>query len=149
MSKPQGKLCEGDHTDICFSRVDELPDSAETAECKPDNSCNENPLSTPAPANKKVPTNCSSEGAAPGFQTTSEGPPVREELKSLSNDLCARAEANAEDMYQLELGLEESFPVAESARWRKMASDLSTTSFDCTADEHGPEKVDWGGNTYS
>ena len=48
-----------------------------------------------------------------------------------SNDLCARDEINTEDIYQLGLGLEESSPVMESACLRNVASDLSTTSFDC------------------
>lgn len=127
-------------TEICFSRVDVLPDSVETVDCKQDNSCNENPSPIPASTNGKAPTNCSSEGIASDFQTTFEGPLIRDGSKSASNDLCARAEANAEDMYQVDSGLEDSFPTMESARCRKTASDLSTTSFDWTMDEHRPKK---------
>ena len=134
---------------MCSSRMDELPDSAETVECKLDNSCNENPSSTPTSANGKVPTNCSSEGTASGFQTTFEGPLAREGPKYASNDLCARAEANAEDMYQLEFGFEESSPATESACWRKMASNLSTTSFNCTVSKNRVERVYWDGGAYS
>jgi hypothetical protein len=134
---------------MCFSRMDGLPDSAETVECRPDNSRNEKPSSAPAPANGKVPTNCSSEGAGSDFQTTFEGLFVREGSKYASNDLCARAEVNAEDMYQLEFGFEASSPATESARWRKTASDLSTTSFDCTVGKNRLERVCWDGGAYS
>jgi len=126
----------GKHTEICFSRVDE---SVAVADCKLDNSCNENPSSTPASVKGKVPTNPSSEATASGFQTTFEGPLAREGSRSASNDLCARAEANAEDMYQLELELEESSPATVSACCKKVARDLRTTSFDCTVDEHHPK----------
>ena len=137
---------EGKHTEICFSRVDE---SVEVVDCKPDNSCNANPSSTPASTNGKVPTNCSSESTASGFQTTFEGPLVREGSRSASNDLCARAEANIEDMYQLELEPEESSLATESACCRKVARDLRTTSLDCTVDEHRPKNVGWGGKAHS
>jgi hypothetical protein len=122
---------EGSHTEMCLSRRDELPDSVQTAEPKPDNSCNEKPSPTPTSANGKVPTNSSSEGRASGFQTTFEGPLAREGSKSASNDLCARAEVNEEAIYQLDHGLDDSFLEGESACRRKVASDLSTTSFDC------------------
>lgn len=124
------------HTEICFSRVDE---SVAVVDCKLDNSCNENPPSTPASASGKVPKNRSSEATASGFQTTFEGPLAREISRSASNDLCARAEANAEDMYQLKLELEESSLATVSACCKKAARDLRTTSFDCTADEHYPK----------
>lgn len=136
----QGKPHGGNHTEMCFSRVDELPASVETMECKPDKSCNENPLSSPVSASGKVPTNWPSKGGSSGSQATLEDPLVAEGSKSASNDLCARAEANAEDMYQLKFGLDESFPATESACWRNVASDVSTTSFDCKANKHRPEE---------
>lgn len=141
--KSQDKLHERVHTEVCLSRADELPDSVEAAECKP-NSCNEKPLANPASANGKVPTNCSSEGTASGSQTTFEGPLTREGSKSASNDLCARGEANAEDMYQLKLELEESSLEKESACWRKMARDLSTKSLDFTGNKYRPKKKPTG-----
>lgn len=125
---------------MCFNRVGELPDSVEITAGKPDKSCNKSPPTAPASANGKAPTNCSSEGAASGFQTTFEGPLAREGSKRESNDLCARAEVNAEDKYQLELELEESSPVMESAFCRKVARDLRTMSFDCMLDEHRLKK---------
>ena len=132
---------------MCFSRVGELPDSVETAECKPDKSCNENPSSAPTSTNGKPPRNWSSESASSGSQTTLDGPLVREGSKSASNDPCARVEANAEDMYQLEFGLDGPSPATESASWRKIASDLSTTSFDCKVDEHHPKsQLGWSGS---
>jgi len=136
----------GKHTEICFSRVDE---SVAVADCNPDNSCNENQSSTPASTNGKAPTNRSSEATASGFQTTFEGPLAREGSRSASNDLCARAEANAEDIYQLELGLEESSPATVSACCKKVARDLRTTSFDCTVDEHHQGNVEWDGKAHS
>ena len=126
-----------------FNRVDELPDSVETAECKPDKSCNENPSSTPMRVNGKVPINWSSEGISSGFQIIFEGPLVREGSRSASNDLCARAEANAEDMYQLELWPDGPSPATESAFWRKIARDLSTTSFDYKVGKRHPRKSTW------
>jgi hypothetical protein len=137
---------EGKHTEICFSRVDE---SVEVVGCKPDNSCNENPSSASASTNGKVPTKFSSEGTASGFQITFEGPLAREGSKSASNDLCARAEANAEDIYQLELELEESSLETESACCRKVARDLRTTSFDCTVGDYRPKNIGFGGKAHS
>lgn len=129
------------HTEICFSLVDELPDSVEMAECKLESSCNENPSLAPTSANRKVPTNWSSEGIVSGFQTITEDPLAGGGWKSASNDSYARAEANAEDMYQLELRLKELFPVTESACWRKVANDLSTTSFDYAGNKSRPKNL--------
>ena len=113
-----------------MSRFDELPDPVETPESKLQNSCINSPSSTPESANGKVPRNCSSDGSASSFQTTLEGPFVRDGSKNASNDLCARAEEKAVLMYQLGLELKNSSPAMESACWRKVASDLSTRSFD-------------------
>ena len=82
----QGKVREGNRTEMCFSRVDEDPDSVETGDCKLNNSCNEDPSSTPGSTNGKVPTDCSSEGTASGFQTV-VGLLVRDGSKRASNDL--------------------------------------------------------------
>ena len=68
---------------------------------------------------------------------------MREGSKSASNELCARAEANAEDMYQLELGPDGPPPATERAFWRKVARDLSTTNFDYNAGKHHPKKPTW------
>jgi hypothetical protein len=103
-------------TEICLSRTDELSDSVEASESRPDSSCNDNRLSTPAPVNGKVPTKCSWECAAFDFQTTFEGPLVRDGSKRVSNDLCARVEAKADLMYQLEFEPGDSPPAMESAR---------------------------------
>lgn len=99
-----------------LSRFDESSDPVEAQESKPVNSCSVNPSPTPASANEKVPTNCSSEGAASGFQTTFGGPLAKDGSKSASNDLSARTEVKAEPMYQLVLESEVSFPATESAR---------------------------------
>lgn len=133
---------EGKHTEVCFSRVDEFPDSVETA------LDNENPLSTPVLINGKVPTNCSSEGVASGFQTTFEEPLARDGSKRASKVLCARAEENAEDMYQLDFELKQS-PATESACCRKTARDFNTTSLDYTVDEHRPKCGEWDENAHS
>ena len=100
---------------MCLSWFDWLPDSAEAPENMADNSWSDNPSSNPASTNRKVPTNFSSEGNAFGFQTTLEGPLERDGSKSASNDLCARAEAKAELMYQLGFELEDSSPAIERA----------------------------------
>ena len=97
-------------TETHLSRFDELPDSVEGPESKLDKPCSDNPSSTPTSANGKVPTNCSSEGAASDVQTARERPFTREGSKSAVNDLCARAEVKAELMYQLGLELEDSAP---------------------------------------
>ena len=106
---------EKNRTEICLSRLDELPASVEEPESKPDSSCSDRPSSTPTSANGKAPTNFSSEGIASGFQTTFEGPSARDGSKSASNELCARVEAKAEVMYQLGLELDDSPPTMESA----------------------------------
>ena len=86
--------------------------------------------------------NCSSEGVASGFQTTFEEPLTRDGSKRASKVLCVRTEANAEDMYQLEVELEES-PTMESACCKKTASDFSTTSLDCAVNEYCPKMLSW------